>query len=443
MSNHQWNPTFPYAGAPPSYPSNQQQQQQQNGYAQQQHHYLQGNVPQYPSGYPINTQPPATPNQYQQMYSSPHSYSNSQALNAPAQYNPSLYLSQVQNYPATASYPTSTIPPPPPPPKQNKSKEPAQTYHCDACNVSFPNVKSYTSHTKAHIQCSKCSFQGSKKVVSAHYQSTHGQYAGRGLKTVQIQVPGSRQAQKFKICVGDHPDDIQKWIEERKKRFPSRANIEKKMMKNKRGRSEGAVVDTGSDSPNKKTCLEQPKEKVVEEEKVIPASSISTLIAGYGSSSDEEDIKKQETKELVCETIGESNIVSTETPPNDVDTKSNFKTKQCRYFLRNGTCKNGDNCTYIHDIEKHEEYKANADIRKERQSKRDRARNEAKKEMDILTTGRSQQNNRTKNNAAAGQTLLRKLLQNDIRRERTLTLQLLRYIVDCNYLQKQRHAKVE
>ena len=87
-------------------------------------------------------------------------------------------------------------------------------------------------------------------------------------------------------------------------------------------------------SPNKKTCLEQPKEKVVEEEKVIPASSISTLIAGYGSSSDEEDIKKQETKELVCETIGESNIVSTETPPIDVDSKSNFKTKQCRYFLK-------------------------------------------------------------------------------------------------------------
>jgi hypothetical protein len=36
--------------------------------------------------------------------------------------------------------------------------------------------------------------------------------------------------------------------------------------------------------------------------------------------------------------------------------------------------------------------------------------------------------------------LLRKLLQNDIRRERSLTLQLLRYIVDCNYLQEKREV---
>mgnify|MGYP003316271164 CR=1 FL=1 len=146
MSNHQWNPSFPYAGAPPSYPSNQQQQQQQqSGYDQQQNHFVPGNVPQYPPGYPINIQPPATPNQYQQIYSSQTylnqgTYLNSQSLNAPTQYNTTLYSSQVQQYPGTVSYPTSSIPPPPPPPKQNKPKESAQTYHCDACNVSFPNL---------------------------------------------------------------------------------------------------------------------------------------------------------------------------------------------------------------------------------------------------------------------------------------------------------------
>jgi hypothetical protein len=61
--------------------------------------------------------------------------------------------------------------------------------------------------------------------------------------------------------------------------------------------------------------------------------------------------------------------------------------------------------------------------------------------MNILTTGRAQGMGSNGNILPSGQTLLRKLLQNDIRRERHLTLQLLRYIVDCNYLQEKRVEK--
>mmetsp|Transcript_16770 Transcript_16770/g.25098 ORF Transcript_16770/g.25098 Transcript_16770/m.25098 type:complete len:95 (+) Transcript_16770:296-580(+) len=77
--------------------------------------------------------------------------------------------------------------------------------------------------------------------------------------------------------------------------------------------------------------------------------------------------------------------------------------------------------------------------------------------MTLLTTGRmsatisggglasgsngANRNGSEKTASLTGQTLLRKLLQNDIRRERSLCLQLLRYIVDCNYLQKKRDGE--
>lgn len=335
-------------------------------------------------------------------------------------------------------------PPPPPPPRTIEKKKigqdtgsasSSQPYSCEECSISFPTVAALNAHTKSHIKCKKCSFTASKKVVSAHYKSVHGEFAGRGLKTITIQYPGSRQAQRFKICVGNHPDDIKAWIEERKKRFPTRAKLQKQEEKNKRNREEGALGCESSAKRSRKTV-----ESSVSSDN--PISSISTLIAGYGSSSsDEEDEAKNkvsETGEKACTQI--TNELPEHNPTSPGQPISKFKTKQCRFFLRNGSCKNGDSCTYIHDIAQHEAYKNNALERKQKQSQRDRARNEAKREMNLLSTGRDQAES-SRGGARGGQTLLRKLLQNDIRRERSLCLQLLRYIVDCNFLQEQKESK--
>jgi hypothetical protein len=267
---------------------------------------------------------------------------------------------------------------------------------------------------------------GSKKVVSAHFKSTHGQWSGRGLKTVSIQVPGSKYSQKFKICVGNHPDDIQEWIAERKKKFPTKANIAlKEERKRKRTRDDHLTTTPSNDT--KTSSIEESIEETKNTQ--YGSTTLSTLMAGYDSSSDEEN-----NKTSPVQTIAETTYILNDSAVGPGVTNTH-KTKQCRFFLRNGTCKNGDNCTYIHDISKHEEYKANSQIRKQTQSERDKARNALKKEMDILTTGRSQSGKKSE------ASLLRKLLNNDIRRERTLCLQLLRYIADCNYLQGKREGR--
>jgi hypothetical protein len=173
-------------------------------------------------------------------------------------------------------------------------------------------------------------------------------------------------------------------------------------------------------------------------------------LAYYGSSSsDDDDIKKEtidsqipsQKDNLSSYKDENANLKCTQNNNNDImegnPTTHKFKTKQCRYFLRNGTCKNGNQCTYIHDMTQHELYKANASVKREIQSKKDKAKNEARREVNLITTGRAQ-GDRTDLPATTGQTLLRRLLQNDIRRERSLCLQLLRYIVDCNFLQEQK-----
>jgi Transcriptional repressor len=259
------------------------------------------------------------------------------------------------------------------------------------------------------------------------------------------------------------------------------------MQKRKRFREEGAVVDDGTVEDKRKRHVETMGEenvegsgttngtvqetkndaamegKVDEERRCCPVpstlNSIASLVVGYGSSSDEEEDGKNHNVEWTdtvttalhdkteSATISPNAVCNTTNSTTDDQVNniaSKYKTKQCRYFLRNGTCKNGDSCTYIHDMEQHKSYKKNADARKERQSQKDRARNQAKKEMNLLTSGRKDGGGSSSlGSGVGGQTLLRKLLENDIRRERSLCLQLLRYIVDCNYLQERRDVKEE
>ena len=78
--------------------------------------------------------------------------------------------------------------------------------------------------------------------------------------------------------------------------------------------------------------------------------------------------------------------------------RSKGGTRLCRYFMRNGKCLNGDNCRFSHEVG---EQRFQAEKRKGKQ----------------------------RTSHASNDTLLRKLLVNDMDRESTLTLKLLKFIV--------------
>jgi hypothetical protein len=99
---------------------------------------------------------------------------------------------------------------------------PAEEFYCDACEKSFEQKTAFDSHIATHEKCSHpgCSFEGSKKVVAAHYHGTHGLYSGTGYKTIDI------EGQKFKVLMGTNGKEVEEWRAERRKRFPTTSKVQ-------------------------------------------------------------------------------------------------------------------------------------------------------------------------------------------------------------------------
>lgn len=392
-----------------------------------------------------------------------------------------------------------------------------EQYTCEVCHKqSFDSYVAYNNHVKNHIQCRKCSFIASPKVVNGHYLSMHGKYStgnennndttstagsknipngsgsyNRGLKTITIAIPGCK-VQKFKICVSNHPDDIQQWIQERRKKFPRRT------IQNQG--PEKAISNTTTSSTARKTATtttnlsnqvnENNNIQQTQNDPIQPADhpvGLSSLLMGYGSSSsddgEEDDDNKKNASSPIPNNI--SNAYKGQDGDNPVEKSScaddtaltderatisnnrktegrqiehgsnsnpNYRTRLCRFFVRNGKCRNGDQCHYIHDTtqrhlkdkkigESQEVVTANPTcVATQNEST---ATNTTTLPNDVDDTKNSNQNQKQQNqnrtrlirsSTNTQPTLLRKLLSDDIRREQVLTIKLLKYIVKNNYL---------
>jgi len=295
------------------------------------------------------------------------------------------------NYLAPGQAPLSSVPPAVKPPEakapstlstpvQANSKN--TSWFCDACDLALESQQALKSHRKSHVKCTECSFEGAPKIVKAHYQGSHGKFSVSGFKTVTVAIPGCR-VQRFRICVGNRPEDIQRWLAERKRRFP---------------RQNTSQNEAGED-----------REALKETEKNDASQGMSSLLAGYGSSGSESENEQaiqdgEKTTANNSSTSPQKNDES-ETVANDPakSTGAALKSRPCRYFMRNGSCLNGDTCRFSHEIP----------------MQRFPSDNGARK--------------RKRGGHATSDTLLRKLLANDMERESILTMQLLEFIVDKDF----------
>lgn len=214
------------------------------------------------------------------------------------------------------------------------------------------------SHRKSHVKCNACDFEGAPKVVKGHYQAIHGKFSGNGFKTVTVAIPGC-PVQRFRICVGNRPEDVQKWIAERKKKFP-------------RSR------------PLPPPEPEQPKQ------------GLSTLLDGYSSSEDE----KEETDDNQAVADKVSSVQAKDQPTTNA--MPEMRKKPCHSFVRHGNCRRGDACPYSHD----------ESLRKPKSTHK--------------TIGKKKRK----------QDLLSSLLESDADRETKLSLQLIHYLVQSDFLNK-------
>ena len=298
------------------------------------------------------------------------------------------------NYPYQQAY-VAQVPPPPPSTgvKENRFK-------CQPCNLELDSSLALQTHQSTHIKCEKCAFTAAPKVVKGHYAAAHGQYSGSGFKSITIAVPGVRKVQRFSICVGNHPDDIKRWIAERRKRFPRQSQ------KNLVSSTESSTL-----------CKETDRKSI---DPKTDSGMLSTLLEGYGSSSSDEDEKDNaltEPGKSVSSAINSSDLSGATAATGDEKPlhQGNYRTRPCRYFMRNGKCRNGDHCNFSHDRSScnpgHETYHETPSPKKAK-----------------VSQGVSASTNQPTS-------LLHKLLASDIQREATLTLKLLEYIVMSNFLQ--------
>ena len=91
--------------------------------------------------------------------------------------------------------------------------ENVEVWSCDTCDKEFTCSYEYEKHMSYHKTCGidGCTFTAHEKLIEKHVQMQH--------------ASGLYQ----KICNVSTPEDIQKWIEERKRRFATKKNVESKI----------------------------------------------------------------------------------------------------------------------------------------------------------------------------------------------------------------------
>ncbi|KAJ3223166.1 hypothetical protein HK099_001468 [Clydaea vesicula] len=98
----------------------------------------------------------------------------------------------------------------------NPTKLPSDL-ECKNCEKKFQQQSQLDAHLKSHVNCTECDFVGLKKFVDDHITEVH---------KIQSQPNMTHHKKKFVI---ETEEEIKKYIEDRKKKYPTDSNVSRKL----------------------------------------------------------------------------------------------------------------------------------------------------------------------------------------------------------------------
>lgn len=289
----------------------------------------------------------------------------------------------------------------------------------------------FDAHVKTHVSCHApdCDFSASKRVVGAHFQTAHGQFAGSGLKEIDV------EGQKFMVLVGNSPEDIAQWRAERRKKWPSVAkqsdeNQPAPVVENnapvpatqqsKKRKLSNAALDNGADDledgeisedePKVNGHIGKEQGETSQPGQAEPSAASERAPAADGN----EPSPKRQKRVWLCK-----NFLRNQCRFGD-ECKFSHDRKDvvCRSMLQKGKCSKGDACFYSHDAVQIQEAAAKL--------KNKNANKPTKGEKVLEEKWKTEQGS-----------LLRKLLKKDMRVEQHQMLQIVRTLIANQFFQGQ------